>query len=459
MTDSLGKQKGRSIFSLTLLLTLGSALALAAASVLVVLSTRPDFIFPFGAFEVARLLKGEPIVRSLAGVEVKTVQAAPDIGPPRDVHETAVRDALARHLNADPARLRFVMLATAKGGYNPPIEIAREEYELVMAKGASLYADDPQFSPLIFGGFRAAYLNDAGQWRVASFAGAPLGPQWQESAVRLIVLALALLAPIAWGFAALLANPIKALASAAHRIGAGEDTRIEPQGPREIQIAARAMNEMQDRLKRHLQERTGVVGAIAHDMRTPLARLAFILEAAPAPLRARAALEVKAMERMIATSLDYVRGQASDVVMEQLDLRLLIESVVDDFIDQGAAVQFAPGPRQNSTGDAALLRRLFENLIGNAIAYGSRADVTLEQVGAGIVIEIHDAGPGLPQSQLEQVFEPFFRGEASRNDRTGGIGLGLAIARGIARRHHGEVVLRNHAKGGLIAKVTLPLKG
>jgi two-component system OmpR family sensor kinase len=227
-------------------------------------------------------------------------------------------------------------------------------------------------------------------------------------------------------------------------------------GPAEIGEAAEAFNDMQRRLKRFIDDRTAMVGAISHDLRTPLARLRFKLEKAPAPLRRSMARDLDQMDAMIGAVLDFIRDAQARRTREVLDLASVVECVADDATDAGGEVELGRMDRPAVGGDPMALQRLFANLIDNAVKYGGAAEVTVERRDGDAVVRISDRGPGLAESELERVFEPFYRTDASRNLDVGGIGLGLAVARSLAREHGGDVVLTSSDEG-LTATVWLPL--
>lgn len=192
---------------------------------------------------------------------------------------------------------------------------------------------------------------------------------------------------------------------------------------------------MQARLNRLINERTHMVGAIAHDLRTPLARLAFRLDSAPASLREKAITDIEEMKAMISAALDFIRDHSRPGAREMLDFRLLVESVADDLSDTGHEVSFEPGNSVPLSGDPLALRRMVTNLVENALEYGTRARLSLQRTGSNTCrLWIDDDGPGIDPAQREQLFMPFFRGEASRNRETGGIGLGLSAAHNIVLR-------------------------
>lgn len=280
---------------------------------------------------------------------------------------------------------------------------------------------------------------------------------FERQALLLFAIGLLLLLPLAFLFARALSAPIRRFAEGAHRLG--HDAQSPPlpvEGPREMRIAVDAFNTMQARLNRLLQERTQMVGAIAHDLRTPLTRLAFRMEDLPDPLRSKVEADIQDMKQMISAALDFLRDRALSAEREKLDLRLLVERIVNDEADVGHEVELASGPPVTVNGAPLGLRRMTVNLVENALKYGHRARLRLREEEGQAILEVDDDGPGIPEAQLQQVFVPFFRLEASRNRDTGGIGLGLATARAIALDHGGDIALTNRRGGGLRATVRLP---
>jgi signal transduction histidine kinase len=227
-------------------------------------------------------------------------------------------------------------------------------------------------------------------------------------------------------------------------------------GPAEIGRAARAFNTMQVRLQRYIADQTSMFAAISHDLRTPLARVRFKLEAASAELRSSIGSDIDEMEAMIAGVLGFVRNASEIRERTALDLLSVLECAVDDAVAAGGAAELLDAQAVVVDGDDLALKRMFANLIDNAIKYGSAAEVRLSIDDGAALVEIADHGPGLPRRELERVFEPFYRGEPSRSRETGGMGLGLTVARSIARAHGGDVTLKSNA-AGLNAIVRLPL--
>jgi two-component system OmpR family sensor kinase len=214
---------------------------------------------------------------------------------------------------------------------------------------------------------------------------------------------------------------------------------------------------MQTRLNRLLEERARMIGAIAHDLRTPLTRLAFRLEGLEGPVKEKVESDIQEMKLMISAALDFIRERSLAGARERFDFRALVESVTDDHRDVGHEVTVESGAPISLVADPVALRRMVVNLIDNAIKYGVRARVRLHVAGDHCVLEVDDDGAGIPPTLQERVFEPFFRAETSRNRDTGGIGLGLATVRAIVLDHGGTVALLNREGGGLRVSVTLPM--
>jgi signal transduction histidine kinase len=297
-----------------------------------------------------------------------------------------------------------------------------------------------------------------GTWATFSYAAPPLRVAWpyhllvEAVALMLIVIAVAIVA------VRRATRPLAVLASAADDLGANINRPPLPEeGPDEVRRAARAFNSMQARLKDYIEDRGRILAAIAHDLKTPLALLRLRTEAlsTDAELKAKFEGDLQRMERLVAETLDFVRTLDSPEAAQPVDVVALLESLKDDTAALGWDVQIR-GSARPYPAKARALQRCLTNLVENAVRYGKRARIQLEESGAELRIRIRDDGPGIPERELERVFEPFYRLEASRNRATGGSGLGLAIARTIARAHGGNVSLRNAQGGGLEVLLTLP---
>jgi signal transduction histidine kinase len=200
-----------------------------------------------------------------------------------------------------------------------------------------------------------------------------------------------------------------------------------------------------------------VLAAMSHDLKTPITRLrlrAELLE--DAQLRAKFTGDLQEMESMVAAALDFLRGLDSSEAPQPVDVMALLESLQADMQETGGSVQIEGRALQPYTGRAQALKRCFGNLLENAVKYGERARVVIDDNDVRLELRIQDEGPGIPAEELEKVFEPFYRVEGSRNRDTGGTGLGLAIARSVAELHGGSITLANGAEGGLEVRLRLP---
>jgi len=284
--------------------------------------------------------------------------------------------------------------------------------------------------------------------------GAPL-PRNLFLNLSLLVLLLVIVLYVA---ALNITRPLSDLARAADSVG--RDTRpaqaLAERGARELRDAARAFNTMQDRLHRYLDSRTRVLAAMSHDLKTPLTRLRLQVEALEnPPMQARIGRELDEMESMVREALALFRGLDDGEPPTAIDIEELLAQIREEFTDMGAAVTVGGHALRPFTGKAHALKRCLTNLIANAVKFGTRAEILIED-GADLVIRVRDRGPGIPEEELERVFEPFYRLESSRNRDSGGTGLGLSIARDVAQAHGGSLQLANAPGGGLEATLRLP---
>ena len=243
--------------------------------------------------------------------------------------------------------------------------------------------------------------------------------------------------------------------------GLGENLRQPPlpeDGPSEVREAAQAFNAMQDRIRHGIEERERFLAAVSHDLKTPVTRMRLRSELlTDANLRERTLRDLDEMQQMLGGALDFLRGKAADEAQRPIDMLALLESLVDDQAELGRDIRLvACADAVRFVGRPQALRRAIGNLVENALKYGRRATLALDDDGKALRIVVEDEGPGIPEAELERVFEPFHRVDSSRNRETGGVGLGLAIVRQIALDHGGEVTLANRAGGGLRAELRLP---
>lgn len=309
---------------------------------------------------------------------------------------------------------------------------------------------------LTFAPFSASLQMEDGRWATVEPPRGLLSP-WQMRLLLALGISMLLLAPLVWWMARRLTRPIRVFAAAAERLGADPDAEpLASSGPSEVRTAIHAFNDMQAKLRDHMRQRTQTIAAIAHDLRTPLTRLRFRAEQAPAKVRDRMAADIEEMDALIAQAMAFVRGDRPAELREALDLGPLAADCARGFAETGAAVRFEGSAALPVEGDPAALRRALANLIGNAVKYAGEARVRVFAADGRAVVEVEDDGPGLGADELETVFEPFHRGERSRSRETGGAGLGLTVARQAARAHGGDVVLIRRAEGGLTARLDLP---
>jgi signal transduction histidine kinase len=257
-----------------------------------------------------------------------------------------------------------------------------------------------------------------------------------------------------------LGRPLRALTAAAQSFGGRSDApRVEPRGPADVRRAILAFNAMSARVGTMLDEKDRMLGAIGHDLRTPLASLRIRAESVePAEERARMIATIEEMTAMLDDTLALARSGRATEEVRAIDVSALADAVVEELRALGRAVTFAEGPRQTASVQPNLLRRAVRNLIDNGVKYGGSAEVAVRATEGMIAIEVADRGPGIPDAELVNVQGPFVRLEASRNRETGGSGLGLALARAAAEAHGGRLELGNRPEGGLLARILLPVK-
>jgi signal transduction histidine kinase len=252
--------------------------------------------------------------------------------------------------------------------------------------------------------------------------------------------------------------PLSAFAAAADRFG--KTIRAEPlpeTGPIEVAQASRALNDMQQRLCKLIDNRTLMLAAISHDLRTPVTLLRLRAELMSDSAEQRKVLDtLDEMEAMISAALDFSKGAFADEAQRHVDLAALLGSLCDDLADGGAPIEFAPHGQILCSCRRVALKRAFSNLIDNAVKYGGLARVRIDERPDAIVTTIEDDGPGIAEEYFEQIFAPFFRVDASRSKGAGGIGLGLTIAQAIVQGHGGDIAVRNGSERGLIVQVSLP---
>jgi two-component system, OmpR family, sensor kinase len=443
------KLRGISIFGQTLLLLFGSVIATQLLSIALILAlppARPDFI---RMSEIAEAISGRPQERHWRGKRVEplvtTAQAKAPVSSSTLKQDVALTADLARRSGVEGAQVRLFFVPDQSGFF--PFFRAEPGEVVPMRRGEALFFNT------VIAGF------DTGKgWRVFQSPPRPVLSEWQRRSILLLAVNFVLLLAFAWFFARQLSLPIRRFAVAADRMGADVNAPPVPvEGPVELRTTAQALNGMQARIGDYLRERTAMIGAIAHDLRTPLARIAFRIENAPDPIREPVQNDIEQMRAMIAATMDFVKGTTRPKERQTVDIASVLSAIVTREVEVGHTVTSPTAPRAIVTGDAMSLERLFQNLIDNAVSFGGSADVAMGTADGMIEINVSDRGPGLPDDQLEAVFDPFVRVDPSRSRETGGVGLGLTITRMIAEDHGGSVRLHNREGGGLVATVFLPV--
>ncbi|WFP65355.1 ATP-binding protein [Mesorhizobium sp. WSM4904] len=298
-----------------------------------------------------------------------------------------------------------------------------------------------------------------GQWLNFTEPITPAGPilSWDSLPLYSLIAGLIVVMSI-WSLRRLTA-PYRMMETAVNRIG--NDLKSPPiaeTGSREIRAAAKAVNAMQMRLRDYVEDREYLAAALAHDLRTPLTRMRLRLELLrKSQAREALAHDLADIESIASSVIDFAKFEVTEEKAERIDFWSLVESVADAF--EGASFDEDARPSRGLVCIArpVALRRCITNLVQNAVTYGKKAHIGVRRSGNTVTLTIRDEGPGIPQAKLDQVFASFVRLEQSRNRQTGGLGLGLTIARNIARGAGGEIKLSNHAGGGLLTELRLPL--
>ena len=292
--------------------------------------------------------------------------------------------------------------------------------------------------------FVAAYLETIDFWPARTIAILSL------SVVGIVLLSI-------WAIRRLTA-PFRIFTAAATRLGTDVNAApIEEHGPSDVRGAIRAFNSMQSRLQRFVEDRTQMLAAVSHDLRTPITRMRLRAQCVKDQTQgAKFLADLREMEDMISSVLTFAREDALSEPTVTVDLVAMLQSICDEFADRKFDVSFFGGTRFPYPCRQIPIRRCFSNLIDNAVKYGQRAEVSLDISRTVVMIHVDDCGPGIPDELREQVFRPFFRVEGSRNRDSGGTGLGLTVAKTVALAHGGDVLLSARSGGGLRATIVLP---
>lgn len=309
-------------------------------------------------------------------------------------------------------------------------------------------------------GYGLVIMLDDGRWLNAAFYLSEVNRWWTSTSLASLSLTAAILALIGIVVANRISRPLRSLVTSAEALGRGENLPpLSEEGPEEVRRTAEAFNRMQARLHRFVEDRTKMLAAIGHDLRTPLTSLRLRAELVSDAENQRKMLStIDELQSMTEAAIAFARGESTTEETRAIDIEALVESICDDQADLGQPVKFYEGGRLTYRCRPDGLRRAVRNLVENAVRYGLEANVSIRQSATTVDIVIEDRGPGIPEAMFEKVFAPFFRLESSRNKETGGIGLGLSIARAVVRQHGGDISFAQ-VTGGMQAVIHLPLEG
>jgi signal transduction histidine kinase len=387
----------------------------------------------------------------------------------------AERSHVMRALQTDTLKLSLVNAAPDQEAVDEASDLVlatREALALALEPGTDfkvmyaqpVYLDPASWYARMLGerpGVRirtAVHLNDGG-WIAAESTEPPRATSWFIRMLRnLLIVDLAMLV-LSFFAVRQVTRPLSVLAGAAEELGRNIDRPpLAEQGATELARAARALNVMQDRLKRYVQTRTHALAAMSHDLKTPITRMRLRAETLEdAPLKAKFIKDFESLQAMVSSTLEYMKGlDDGGEPLRRIDVNALISSLKEDAEESGHLVSVTSQTRKLIMGRAQALKRCLQNLLDNALSYGHRADITVGEEGDLLKIAITDDGPGIPEKEMDRIFEPYYRVEESRNRNSGGSGLGLSIARNIAQAHGGTLQLRNLPGRGLEATLTLP---
>lgn len=290
---------------------------------------------------------------------------------------------------------------------------------------------------------------------------AAFAPFWATGYFLIVIVTTVAVASLSLWAVRHAARPLSMFTAAAERLGLDVDAPpLAEDGPVEVRRAAAAFNRMQTRLQALLRDRTQMLAALSHDLRTPITRLKLRAELIDDEQQQRKILaDLEDIHTMVEASLAFARDATNREAEAPLDLAVLLQTVCEEAEDSGGQASYFGPDHAQLFGRSQALKRAFANLVDNAVKYGGRAVVTLEPAEEAVRIIVDDDGPGIPEGEIDKVFAPFYRVEGSRSRETGGVGLGLAVVLAAVQVHSGQIVLRNRREGGLSVLVQLPGPG
>ena len=446
----------RSLFGRIALILAGGFLAVQAVTTAIAISDRDALVARAGANQAAaRIADAARIIVTTSGSERRRIM------------QVISNDTL-KLAHSEPATSGAVVMEQDE----ELILVARDALEQALPEGmgfkvlnAQLVHLDPDFRLVSRFGERSGVKifaillpGDGVSISVQSTIPARTS-QWGRRLLRNLAIVDGVMVILCFFAVRLATRPLSVLASAAEDLGRDIDRPPLPErGATELKRAARALNVMQDRLKRYVDTRVKILAAMSHDLKTPITRMRLRTELLEdAQIKAKFARDLDELQQMVVSTLESMRGLSeSSEAVAPIDVGVLISDLKENAEEAGRTLTVSGVARAPVMGRAQALKRCLQNLIDNALAYGQRAEINLREEGGVLNIVVSDDGPGIPEGDLEKVFEPFYRVEGSRNRNTGGSGLGLSIARNIAQAHGGSVRLRNLPGRGLEATLVLP---
>lgn len=452
----------RSLFSRMVLVLLGGLVIAQVASLAVYWQDRGEFMQrAMGMRSAQRIADITRLLDSMTPAErdrVIGVVSSPALRLALDVPPLAVSDSdpvsarqaatymasLRRLLGADSPIVVQVIEAPFFHGPRPGMSMGRGMAMGGYGPPGRAFVVQTQLKDGTLVTFDARQAAESGNW--------PYRLLLSLAILLVAVIALTLLA------ARWVTRPLKRLAIAAEALGEDIDRPpLDESGPLEVKRAARAFNQMQQRLAKYIHDRTRIFAAMSHDLKTPITRLRLRAELLDdEALRTKFERDLLEMEQMVKATLDFMRGLEQQELAQPLDVMALLDTLQKEAGEIHGRVRIQGAAPSPYPGKPQALKRCLANLIDNALQYGSAATIVVEDRPERLTIRIRDEGPGMPEAELERAFDPFYRLEASRSRSTGGTGLGLTIARSIARAHGGDITLHNRPGGGLEALVVLP---
>lgn len=397
--------------------------------------------------EITRLVEESPaewrhgLLRAAngTGMRVRLVQGDREPDRPERTHEAFVRLYLASQLGARPLDVRMIEPENAATVSHDHADVPAETWPSGHALDVTIRLKDGDRL-----NFQAAVPDVAGLWS-------------SDAVLSMALMTVGVLVVSFWAVRRL-TRPLAIFAQAAERLG--KDVQAPPlplTGPTELQQAAQAFNQMQERLRRLIEARMQMLAAISHDLRTPITLMKLRTEFVDdEENRSKMLATLDEMETMVSSILSFAREDALQEGNRVVDVGALVASLCDDLTDAGLDVQCAPPPKVPYQCRPLALKRALLNLVQNAVKYGARARVAMTADETSLSLVVDDDGPGIPAEELARVFTPFYRVEGSRCPETGGVGLGLSVAAAIVHAHGGEITLANRPGGGLRAEVRLP---